>query len=230
MGHTSAEARRKEGPAGCEPSRGPPTFSKENAKVRKRRNAVKVEDKKKVSGDVHTPSVFQVSTEPDGIRQRVWRERGGWGGGAGTLTLRSLRSKAVCGPVLGCAPAGHRGGARRQWRPGWSRSRVESGAGDRAPGWSAARLAAALEMDPRVGSGAGTSRRTLRGGRGLPAHGGTPGSRPPATGRKRAWGWGLGVKEATPHPAHRPLCVRPVSLAFCKKGMWSHIPLYRQDN
>lgn len=128
---------------------------------------------------------------------------GGGGGGAGTLTLRSLRSKAVCGPVLGCAPAGHRGGARRQWRPGWSRSRVESGAGDRAPGWSAARLAAALEVDPRVGSGAGTSRRTLRGGRGLPAHGGTPGSRPPARHWEEA-SLGVGPGGERGHAPSRP--------------------------
>lgn len=128
----------------------------------------------------------------------------GGNAGAGTLTRRSLRSKAACGPVQGCALAGHRGGARRRWCPGWSWSRAGSGAGDRVPGWSAAQLPAALEVDPRGGSGAGTSRRTLRGGRGLPAHSGTPGSRPPQGGSGPGGGaWGDRPRPSRPSA---PVC------------------------
>lgn len=174
MEHTSPGAKRKEDPVGCEPSRDlqPP---KDNAKVRKR-NAVKsprVRTRRGLAG-MCTLSQFSRS---------AWNQTGsgrGSGGnaGAGTLTRRSQRSKAACGPVLGCALAGHPGGAKRRWRQGWTQSPAGNGAGDRAPDWSVVQVAAALEVDPRVGSGAGTSRRTLRGGRGLPAHSGTPGSGP----------------------------------------------------
>lgn len=103
--------------------------------------------------------------------QNTTRSRRGSEGdaGAGTLTRRSLRSKAACGLAPGSARAGSPSGARSRWRRGWSPSHAGSGAGDRAPGWSAAPVAAAREADPLVESGAGTSRRTLRGGRGLPA-------------------------------------------------------------
>lgn len=137
----------------------------------------------------------------------------GGNSGAGTLTRRSLRSRAACGPVLGCAPAGHPGGARHPWHRGWSRSRAGSGAGDRAPGWSAAQLAAALEVDPRGGSGAGTSQRTLRGGRGLPAHSGTPGSRPPQRGSGPGGGaWG-----------ERPRPLPPIRPSVCSQFIWPSV-------
>lgn len=123
------------------------------------------EDKKGVSGSVHTQASFLG-------QQRTQRDQGGGlegDAGAGTLTRRSLRSKAACGLAPGNARAGSPSGARSRWRRGWSPSHAGSGAGDRVPDWTAAPVAAAREADPRVESGAGTSRRTLRGGRGLPA-------------------------------------------------------------
>lgn len=113
---------------------GPPTFSKENAKVRKRRNAVKRpkgEDKKRVSMDVHTLSVFQVSTEPDGIRQGVEREPRGQGHSLG----------------VACVP-------RQRAAPGWAAHRPGIGAA-RGVGGAGAGAGAAQEAGPVIGYRAG---------------------------------------------------------------------------
>lgn len=95
--------------------------------------------------------------------------------------------------MRGCARAGSLGGARRRPPRGWSWSRAGSGAVGRARGWHAAQAAAARGAAPQAGSGAGTSRRTWRGGRGLPAERGALGlgrPREEEAGRGRSRGRG----------------------------------------
>lgn len=113
--------------------------------------------------------------------------RGAGARGSGALTRRSLRSRAARDPARGCARAGRPGGAGR--RRGRSPSRAGSGAAGRAPGWRAVGGAAARGADPPARSGAGTSRRTWRGGRGLPAGRRAGGGSGPGAGPGRGGGY-----------------------------------------
>lgn len=82
-----------------------------------------------------------------------------WGGGR-TLTLRSLRSRAARGPVLGSARVGLPGGVGRRLCWGRRPSPAGSGAAGRARGWRAAWGTAAPGVDLPAGNGAGTSQQT----------------------------------------------------------------------
>lgn len=89
--------------------------------------------------------------------------------GWGTLTLRSLRSRAACDSAPGSARAGLPGGSARRLCRGRSLSRAGSGAAGRVRGWCVASVAAARAADLSAGSGAATSRLTSCGRRGLPS-------------------------------------------------------------